>query len=205
MNNRDANCSTRYFNPSKNYWFTSFNAFLISLYFRCLSFRVVLVNTARPDGAFLFVDWFIHWKRMIRPFLFIDKQKQKLSIQEIVVDFWLTSVTMGFFFRSFFFRTTRELEHLFYLSSKARNFFQYLTLDYMTKTLNHIFFSSTKIRIFFQQHWESEYFFFVSSHYCTSSMSVLIITQILCQFSLLHKFYVSSHYTQVLCIMRTNI
>ena len=47
----------RYFNPSKNYWF-SFNAFLISfigLYFRCLSFRVVLVNTARPDGAFLFV------------------------------------------------------------------------------------------------------------------------------------------------------
>jgi hypothetical protein len=46
---------SRYFNPSKNYWF-SFNAFLISLiglYFRCLSFRVALVNTARPDGAFL--------------------------------------------------------------------------------------------------------------------------------------------------------
>ena len=34
------------------------NAFLIALidlYFRCLSYRVVLVNTARPDGAFLFV------------------------------------------------------------------------------------------------------------------------------------------------------
>ena len=44
---------SRYFNPLKNYWF-SFNAFL-GLYFRCLSFRVVLVNTARPDGAFLFV------------------------------------------------------------------------------------------------------------------------------------------------------
>ena len=56
---------SRYFNTSKNYWFTSFNAFLISLYFRCLSFPVVLVNTARPDGAFLFVVWFIHWKRMI--------------------------------------------------------------------------------------------------------------------------------------------
>ena len=41
---------SRYF---KNYWF-SFNAFL-GLYFRCLSFRVVLVNTARPDGAFRFV------------------------------------------------------------------------------------------------------------------------------------------------------
>ena len=46
---------SRYFNPSKNYWFISFNAFLISLYFRCLSFRVVLVNTALPDGVFL---WF---------------------------------------------------------------------------------------------------------------------------------------------------
>jgi hypothetical protein len=85
---------SRYFNPSKNYWF-SFNAFLISLiglYFRCLSFRVVLVNTARPDGAFLFVVWFIHWKHMIRPFLFIDKQKWKLSIHELV-DFWLANVT----------------------------------------------------------------------------------------------------------------
>ena len=46
---------SRYFNPSKNYWFTSFNAFLISLFFRCLFFRVVLVNTARPNGAFRFV------------------------------------------------------------------------------------------------------------------------------------------------------
>ena len=86
---------SRYFNPSKNYWF-SFKAFLISLidlYFRCLSFRVVPVNTARPDGAFLFVVWFIHWKRMIRPFLFIDKQKRKLSIHQFVVDFWLANVT----------------------------------------------------------------------------------------------------------------
>jgi hypothetical protein len=72
------------------------NAFLIALidlYFRCLSYRVVLVNTARPDGAFLFVVWFIHWKHMIRLFLFIDKQKRKLSIHELVVDFWLANVT----------------------------------------------------------------------------------------------------------------
>ena len=150
---------SRYFNPSKNYWFTSFNAFLISLYFRCLSFRVVLVNTARPDEAFLFVVWFIHWKRMIRPFLFIDKQKQKLSIQELVVDFWLTSVTMGVFFRSeFFFRATRELEYLFYLWRKARNFFQYSTLDYDKNWINifvflhqnqNIFSATLGIRIFF--------------------------------------------------------
>ena len=66
---------------------------LIGLYFRCLSYRVVLVNSARPDGAFLFVVWFIHWKHMIRPFLFIDKQKRKLSIHELVVDFWLSNVT----------------------------------------------------------------------------------------------------------------
>jgi hypothetical protein len=53
-----------------------------------LVFRVVLVNTARPDGAFLFVVWFIHWKHMIRPFLFIDKQKRKLS--------WLRSYYLFF-------------------------------------------------------------------------------------------------------------
>jgi hypothetical protein len=42
---------SRYFNPSKNYWF-NFNAFLISLiglYFLWLSFRVILVNIA-PSG-----------------------------------------------------------------------------------------------------------------------------------------------------------
>jgi hypothetical protein len=31
--------------------------------------------------------------RMIRPFLLIDKQKRKLSIHELVVDFWLANVT----------------------------------------------------------------------------------------------------------------
>ena len=47
----------------------------------------------------------------------------------------------GFLFRSeFFFRTTRELEYLFFLSRKPRNFFQNLKLDYMTKTLNQIIF-----------------------------------------------------------------
>ena len=54
------------------------------------------------------------------------------------------------FVQKCFFRTTRELEYLFFLSRKARIFFQNSTLGYMTKTLNHItFFSSTKIRIFF--------------------------------------------------------
>ena len=57
----------------------------------------------------------------------------------------------GFLFRSeFFFRTTQELEYLFFLSRKAQFFFQKSTLGYMIKTLNQIiFFSSTKIRIFF--------------------------------------------------------
>ena len=61
-----------------------------------------------------------------------------------------------------FFRTTRELEYLFYFSRKARNFFQYLTLDYMTNTLNqiicfylhqsqNIFSATLGIRIFFQK------------------------------------------------------
>jgi hypothetical protein len=49
---------------------------------------------------------------------------------------------VGFFRSEFFFRTTRELEYLFFSSRKARNCFQYLTLDYMTKTLNQILFFS---------------------------------------------------------------
>ena len=46
------------------------------------------------------------------------------------------------FFASFriFFRTSRELEYLFFLSRKAQFFFQNSTLGYMTKTLNQIFF-----------------------------------------------------------------
>ena len=58
----------------------------------------------------------------------------------------------GFLFRSeFCFRTTQELQYLF--------FFQNLTFDYMTKTLNQIiFFPPPKSEYFFQQHWESEYF-----------------------------------------------
>ena len=44
------------------------------------------------------------------------------------------------FVQNFFFRTTQELEYLFFLSRKARNFFQNLTLGYMTKTLNQIIF-----------------------------------------------------------------
>ena len=47
----------------------------------------------------------------------------------------------GFLFRSeFFFRTTQELEYLFFCPAKREIFFQNLTLGYMTKTLNHIIF-----------------------------------------------------------------
>jgi hypothetical protein len=58
----------------------------------------------------------------------------------------------GLLFRSeFFFRTTQELEYLFFFCrSKRENFFQNVTLGYMTKTrIRLFFFSSTKIRIFF--------------------------------------------------------
>ena len=69
----------------------------------------------------------------------------------------------GFLFRSeFFFRTTQELEYIFFLLRRGPNFFfQYSTLDYMTKTLNQIifYFPPPKSEYFFQQHWELEYFF----------------------------------------------
>ena len=52
--------------------------------------------------------------------------------------------TMGVFFvQKFFFRSTRELEYLFFLSRKARNFFQ----------------ESKNIRLY-DQNSESDYFFF---------------------------------------------
>jgi hypothetical protein len=44
------------------------------------------------------------------------------------------------FVQNFFFRTTRELEYLFFLSCKAQFFFQNSTLGYMTNTLNQIIF-----------------------------------------------------------------
>ena len=51
----------------------------------------------------------------------------------------------GLLFRSEnLFRTTQELEYLFFCRARHEIFLQNLTLGYMTKT---------------QQHWESEYFF----------------------------------------------
>ena len=67
----------------------------------------------------------------------------------------------GYLFRSeFFFRTTQELEYLFFCRAKREIFSQNLTLGYMTKTLNQIFvFPPPKSEYFFQHHWESEIFF----------------------------------------------
>ena len=48
---------------------------------------------------------------------------------------------MGVFFHSeIFFRTTRELEYLFFCRAKREIFFQNLKLGYMTKTLIQIIF-----------------------------------------------------------------
>ena len=56
----------------------------------------------------------------------------------------------GFLFRStFFFRTTRELEYLFFLWLKARFFFSEFNIRlYDKNSESYFFFSSTKIRIF---------------------------------------------------------
>jgi hypothetical protein len=63
------------------------------------------------------------------------------------------------------FRTTQELEYLFFCRAKREILFQNLSLGYMTKILNQIiFFSFTKTRIFFQQHWESDFFFRKKNH-----------------------------------------
>ena len=69
---------------------------------------------------------------------------------------------MFFLFRSeFFFRTTQELEYLFFLSCKARNFFPEYNIRLYDKNSesDYFFFPPPKSEYFFQQHWESEYFF----------------------------------------------
>jgi hypothetical protein len=58
--------------------------------------RYKLMNYTQKTSSWSYYcpfGWSFSFKRMIRQFLFIDKQKQKLSIHELVVDFWLTSVT----------------------------------------------------------------------------------------------------------------
>ena len=68
----------------------------------------------------------------------------------------------GFLFRSeIVFRTTQELEYLFFLSRKARNFFSKFNIRLYDKNSesDYFFFPPPKSEYFFQQHWESEYFF----------------------------------------------
>jgi hypothetical protein len=67
----------------------------------------------------------------------------------------------GFLFRSeFFFRTTQELECLFFLSRKARILFPEFNIRLYDKNSESDFcFPPPKSEYFFQQHWESEYFF----------------------------------------------
>ena len=84
-----------------------------------------------------------------------------MSMSFFLLYFCLITTHYGSLFRSeIFFRTTQELEYLFFCRAKHGIFFQNLTFGYMTKTLNHIFFfPPPKSEYFFQQHWESEYFF----------------------------------------------
>ena len=64
------------------------------------------------------------------------------------------------FVQNFFFRTTRELEYLFFMSHKARIFFPEFNIRLNDKNSeSDFFFPQPKLEYFFQQHWESEYFF----------------------------------------------
>ena len=68
----------------------------------------------------------------------------------------------GFLFRSeIFFRTTQEIEYLFFLSRKSRNFFPEFNIRLYDKNSesDYFFFPPPKSEYFFQQHWKSEYFF----------------------------------------------
>ena len=67
-----------------------------------------------------------------------------------------------FVFRSeFFFRTTQELEYLFFCRAKHEIFFPEFNIRLYDKNSesDYFFFPPPKSEYFFQQHWESEYFF----------------------------------------------
>ena len=70
-------------------------------------------------------------------------------------------VMVSCFVQKFFFRTTQELEYLFFWSCKARNFFPEFNIRLYDKNSesDYFFFPPLKSEYFFQQHWESEYFF----------------------------------------------
>ena len=72
------------------------------------------------------------------------------------------NLKQGFFlFRTeFFFRTTQELEYIFFLSRKARIFFPEFNIRLYDKNSesDFFFFPPPQSEYFFQQHWESEYF-----------------------------------------------
>jgi hypothetical protein len=73
----------------------------------------------------------------------------------------------GFLFRSEkFFRTTQELECLFFMSRKARNFFPEFNIRLYDKysESDYFFIPPPKSEYFFQQLWESEYFFYKKKH-----------------------------------------
>jgi hypothetical protein len=64
------------------------------------------------------------------------------------------------FVQNFFFRTTQELEYLFFLSCKAQFFFPEFNIRlYDKNSESDFFFPPPKSEYFFQQHWESEYLF----------------------------------------------
>jgi hypothetical protein len=77
--------------------------------------------------------------------------KNKLHVQIIE-----TSIFNGFLFRSeIFFRTTQELEYLFFLSLKARIFFSRIQHYLYNKySESDFFFPPPKSEYFFQQHWK---------------------------------------------------
>ena len=61
----------------------------------------------------------------------------------------------------FFFRTTRELEYLFFFVARSSNFFPEFNIRLYDNNSesDYYFFPPPKSEYFVQQHWESEYFF----------------------------------------------
>ena len=68
------------------------------------------------------------------------------------------------FVQNFFSDNTSVRKFIYFVTQSANFFFQNSTLGYMTKTLNQIiFFPPPRAEYLFQQHWESEYCFYIKT------------------------------------------
>ena len=129
-----------------------------------LKFLLHIKNIHRLFSSFIGdkLNRFYHKKNILYLLLCTNTQVVKHDLLGTDHLTWRGGGGYGFLFYSKnFFRTTQELEYLFFLSCKAQIFFPEFNIRLYDNNSesDYYFFPPPKSEYFFQQHWESEYFF----------------------------------------------